>query len=124
MHASNKKSDEAQGLDSSAFEQAAIVFTFTGFAAAAIGPDLHQFLAALSPLTPALKIAAGIFPMASEASRMGRFERSPKKPRAPVRMKASGWSARRMLGGEPPNDFMRLARPVPGRRRGVSFAGP
>ena len=72
MHASNKKSDEAQGFDSSAFEQAAIVFAFTGFAAAAISPDLHQFLAALSPLTPALKIAAGIFPMASEASRMGR----------------------------------------------------
>jgi hypothetical protein len=44
----------------------------TGLITAAIGPDLHQFLAALSPLTPALKIAGGIFPMASEAVRMGR----------------------------------------------------
>lgn len=32
MKASNKKSTVAQGLDSSAFEQAAIVFAFTCFA--------------------------------------------------------------------------------------------
>ena len=32
MKASNKKSTVAQGLDSSAFEQAAIVFAFTVFA--------------------------------------------------------------------------------------------
>jgi hypothetical protein len=72
MKASIKKSTVAQGLDSSTFEQAAIVFAFTGFAVRAIGPNLHQFLAVLSPLTPALKFAAGIFPMASEAVRIGR----------------------------------------------------
>jgi len=72
MKASNEKSTVAQESSSSAFEQAAIVFAFTGFAVGAIGSDLHQYLAALSPLTPALKIAGGIFPMASEASRMGR----------------------------------------------------
>ena len=39
MKASNKKSTLAQGLGSLAFEQAAIVFAFTGFAVGAIGPE-------------------------------------------------------------------------------------
>jgi hypothetical protein len=71
MRASNKKSAVGQALDSSALERSAIVLAFTGFAADAIGPELHQFLAALSPLAPALKFAAGISPMASVAVRIG-----------------------------------------------------
>jgi hypothetical protein len=45
MDASNKTSAVTQGLDCSAFERAAFVFTLSFLAATSVGPDLHQFLA-------------------------------------------------------------------------------